>query len=191
MAQIPPLFPNLRPDIWLTLFIGVFNYFFLISTINAFINHATVLFPNGAHYVPEGITGKGAQRLGMFSCTSRHKLCQSYFLALLMSSLKLKRCGLLNNLTSKGAEMSFWSVCLFPLQDSTHRILLHFTHEASSSIFESYLEFKSLFLISRICLRRWHMQGFCLLDISIRRFATNLFFTLWRVLSKNGIVVIY
>lgn len=162
---------------------------FWISTINAFIKPESVLFPNGTHYVPDGITGKGAQRLGMFSCTSRHKLCQSYFLALLMSSPEMKRCGLLNNLTLKGAEMSFWSVCfLFKTAHTEfYFISLMRLHHPSLNLTWNL----NHFLISSICLCRWHMRGLCLLDMSIRRFATNLFFTLWRVLSKNGIVVIY
>lgn len=57
------------------------------------MKHEIVLFPYGRHYVPEGITRKGAQGLGMFSCTLRPELCQSYFLALLISFPKLKRYG--------------------------------------------------------------------------------------------------
>lgn len=96
--------------------------------------------------------------------------------------------GFLIKLPSKVAKMTLWSVSLFTPQDSICRILLYFTHEASSFISESYLEFKALNLISRICLLlRWYVQGFCLIGISIKTFAMNSFFTLWGLSAVYGL----
>lgn len=123
----------------------------------------------------------------MFSCTLRYKLCQPYFLALLMSLPKLKRCGLLNNLISKGAERSFWSVSLFPPQDRMHRILLHFTHEASSLNLiwnlNHFLSSPESAFLGDTC-RNSVCQIFLLRDLQ------QTYFPLWRALSANGIVVI-
>lgn len=188
-AQIPPLFPNLRPDWHYLLKCSIsflnFDYQCIYKAWNCFISKCYPLCSWVHHW--EGST----EIRDVFMYT------EAQIVLVLFSCI-------INVLSKSEKVWAFeqpdfkesWNellVCEFvpSSRQHTQNSTSFHTHEASSFIFESYLEFKSLSLISRICLLlRWHMQGFCLLDISVKRFATNLFFTLWRALSANGIVVI-